>query len=204
MKTVFSQMLSQLRHENGQSQKKAADALGVSQALLSHYENGVREPRLEFILRACDYYNVSTDYMLGRTCEKNTDGKVAVPVSDADERRCIDAAMLVLTILHDLQDARLSTAVMQYLGHSLCAVLRSLRMPAKTYEPLLDAALKTAEAQLARNANHMKEDPAAATKISEQVLKEKYPEQYEAMCELDEIVNKSVANIHALYDLNRD
>ena len=39
----FSQMLSKMRKERGISQKKAATDLGISQALLSHYEKGIRE-----------------------------------------------------------------------------------------------------------------------------------------------------------------
>ena len=45
MQVRFAQTLSQLRHEKGVSQRQAAQALEVSQALLSHYENGIREPR---------------------------------------------------------------------------------------------------------------------------------------------------------------
>ena len=45
----------------------------VSQALLSHYENGTREPGLPFVCRVCDYFGVSADYILGRT-EENCDG----------------------------------------------------------------------------------------------------------------------------------
>ena len=59
MQVRFAQTLSQLRHEKGVSQRQAAQALEVSQALLSHYENGIREPGLAFVVRACDYYQVS-------------------------------------------------------------------------------------------------------------------------------------------------
>ena len=64
MKRTFSETLSALRRELNISQRKAAADLNVSQALLSHYENGVREPGLAFVCRACDYYNVSADYLL--------------------------------------------------------------------------------------------------------------------------------------------
>ena len=63
----FSEAMSALRHERGLSQRKAAAELRISQALLSHYENGAREPGLDFVVRACDYYGVSADYLLGRT-----------------------------------------------------------------------------------------------------------------------------------------
>ncbi|MBQ7624373.1 MAG: helix-turn-helix transcriptional regulator [Clostridia bacterium] len=59
-----------LRKEKKISQKRAADALGVSQALLSHYENGVREPGLSFVVNAANYYRVSLDYLLGRTMHR--------------------------------------------------------------------------------------------------------------------------------------
>ena len=70
MYASFSQALSRLRREKGVSQRQAAQALEVSQALLSHYENGIREPGLAFVSRACDYYQVSADYLLGRTGER--------------------------------------------------------------------------------------------------------------------------------------
>ena len=63
----FPEILSALRREKNISQRRAAAELGISQALLSHYENGAREPGLNFICRACDYYGVSADYMLGRS-----------------------------------------------------------------------------------------------------------------------------------------
>ena len=62
----FPGILLQLRTERNLSQRKAAADLGISQALLSHYENGLREPKIDFIVRACDYYGVSADFMLGR------------------------------------------------------------------------------------------------------------------------------------------
>lgn len=67
----FSRSLSLLRQEKGVSQRQAARALGISQALLSHYENGAREPGLTFVARACDYYNVSADFLLGRTLTRD-------------------------------------------------------------------------------------------------------------------------------------
>ncbi|MBQ9980914.1 MAG: helix-turn-helix transcriptional regulator [Oscillospiraceae bacterium] len=63
----FPKRLSSLRKERKLSQRGAAQILGVSQALLSHYENGVREPGLEFVANACSFYGVSADYIMGRT-----------------------------------------------------------------------------------------------------------------------------------------
>ena len=67
----FSRTLALLRREKKISQRAAAGDLGVSQALLSHYENGLREPGLSFVVRAADYYGVSCDYLLGRSMARD-------------------------------------------------------------------------------------------------------------------------------------
>ena len=70
MNAAFPRMMTLLRKERGISQKKAATDLHVSQALLSHYEKGIRECGLDFVVAAADYYGVSCDYLLGRTADK--------------------------------------------------------------------------------------------------------------------------------------
>ncbi len=65
MREEFAKRLTLVRKEKGITQKTAATALGVSQALLSHYEKGIRECGLNFIARASRYYDVSADYLLG-------------------------------------------------------------------------------------------------------------------------------------------
>ena len=71
MNAEFARTLSLLRQEKKVSQRTAAAALGISQALLSHYENGIREPGLPFVVKACDYYGVSADFLLGRTLTRD-------------------------------------------------------------------------------------------------------------------------------------
>ena len=81
-KSKFAINLARLRHEKGLSQRQAAAKLGISQALLSHYETDAREPKLDFVVKVCDYYSVTTDYILGRTDERG-DGasRLAVALS---------------------------------------------------------------------------------------------------------------------------
>ena len=67
MNSNFPRVLSLLRKEKGISQKKAAQELGVSQSLLSHYEKGIRECGLLFVVKAAEYYEVSCDYLLGKS-----------------------------------------------------------------------------------------------------------------------------------------
>lgn len=71
MNKDFPRILSLLRKERGLAQKQVAEDLGVAQALLSHYEKGKRECGLDFLVKAADYYNVSTDYLLGRSPVSN-------------------------------------------------------------------------------------------------------------------------------------
>ncbi len=66
---TFQETLSALRRERKLSQRQVSADLGISQALLSHYENGAREPGLDFVRRACDYYEVTADYLLCRSDE---------------------------------------------------------------------------------------------------------------------------------------
>ena len=70
MTTEFNRIITLLRKEKGVTQKQAAEDLGISQALLSHYEKGIRECGLDFVVRVADYYGVSCDYLLGRSADR--------------------------------------------------------------------------------------------------------------------------------------
>lgn len=73
MKNKFAARLTKLRKSSGMSQKAAAQKLCISQALLSHYEKGIRECGLDFVLKAAKVLGVSTDYLLGATDSLPTD-----------------------------------------------------------------------------------------------------------------------------------
>jgi transcriptional regulator with XRE-family HTH domain len=82
----FPQTLAKLRRQRGISQKKAAEELGISPALLSHYENGIRECGLDFLLRIAEYYSVSCDYLLGKSELRNPGIYEAEPEALAIDR----------------------------------------------------------------------------------------------------------------------
>lgn len=71
MNKNFSRIITFLRKEKKLSQKEVAEELGISQALLSHYEKGIRECGLDFVVKVADYYEVSCDYLLGRTSDRD-------------------------------------------------------------------------------------------------------------------------------------
>ena len=83
MKNQFGKVISKLRRENGWSQKETALKLGISQALLSHYEKGIRECGLDFLTKAASVFNCSTDYLLGLS-KSQTNAKVDTDNISAD------------------------------------------------------------------------------------------------------------------------
>lgn len=97
MSVAFSAKLSMLRKEKDLTQRKAAADLSISQALLSHYENGIRECSLDFARKAARYYGVSADYLLGLTDERES-----ADVLFRNEPEESDAAVSVKTLLRAL------------------------------------------------------------------------------------------------------
>lgn len=72
---TFGQRLRELRRENRMSAKELAIALDIAQSSISRYENDLREPRRDFLEKVSAYFNVSIDYLLGKTDEQvNRDG----------------------------------------------------------------------------------------------------------------------------------
>ena len=145
MATDFSRTLSLLRQEAGISQRKAAAALGISQALLSHYENGIREPGLAFVKKACDYYHVSADYLLGRTLDRDggmidsdelydsSDEKGTLRGSIAatlQKKLLVNTVNLLFELLGKTNCREAVTAAGQYLGAAIYPLYRALHRAA--------------------------------------------------------------------------
>lgn len=91
---IFGQTLSRLRHESGRSQRQTAADLGISQALLSHYENGAREPKLEFVIKICDYYNVTADFLLGRTDQRENTSRILELFSEFEQIKLTESSLI--------------------------------------------------------------------------------------------------------------
>lgn len=56
-----------LREDNDLVQKEIAAILNIDQRTYSNYETGKREIPVHLLIKIADYYNVSTDYILGLT-----------------------------------------------------------------------------------------------------------------------------------------
>ena len=69
---TFSNILRQLRSEKNISTYKLADILHVSRSSISNYETGIRTPSYELLVEIANFFNVSIDYLLGRTSDRRT------------------------------------------------------------------------------------------------------------------------------------
>lgn len=67
----IGERIRELRIEKGYDQQKICDLLNIEQSTLSNYENDRRIPKLDFIVILADIFQVSTDYILGKTELKN-------------------------------------------------------------------------------------------------------------------------------------
>ena len=59
--------LRDLREDKDRSQQQIADYLNMHRSVYRRYESGERETPIWVVVKLADYYQVSTDYLLGRT-----------------------------------------------------------------------------------------------------------------------------------------
>ena len=64
---MYFQRLRDLREDRDLLQKEVADVLGISQTVYSRYERGFQTIPVVHLMALADFYQTSTDYLLGRT-----------------------------------------------------------------------------------------------------------------------------------------
>ena len=64
---IFQERLIEQRKLFGYTQREVAKFLGMTQPSYIRYENGKSEPSLENLVKLANIFDVSTDYLLGRT-----------------------------------------------------------------------------------------------------------------------------------------
>ena len=143
MNNDFPRIITLLRKERGLSQKQAAMELGVSQALLSHYEKGIRECGLDFVIHIADYYSVACDYLLGRTPDRSgamlkledlPDNQETQTEEDTKSNTLItlnkkliqNSVSIVYEILAQLNNKGLTTEISSYLMVSVYKMIRTV------------------------------------------------------------------------------
>ena len=92
---MFNERLRELRKSAGLSQSELAAKLDMAQNSLSNWERGERKPDVEVMARIADFFEVSTDYLLGKTDIKKT-----VSSNDLADT---DAGVLLDTLLDKLK-----------------------------------------------------------------------------------------------------
>ncbi len=68
---VMVRNLKTIRHTRGISQQTLATALGTTQQSINKYENHKIEPDINTLIALADYFDVTVDYLIGRTDENN-------------------------------------------------------------------------------------------------------------------------------------
>jgi transcriptional regulator with XRE-family HTH domain len=64
---VFFQRLEDLRIDHDMTQQEVADLLGCNREVYRRYEKGIRTIPIDFLIQLADYYQVSIDYIVGRS-----------------------------------------------------------------------------------------------------------------------------------------
>lgn len=82
---MFGKILATLRKSKGLSQYELAEKLGLSRGQIGNYEQGKRQPDYDTLQLIADFFNVSTDYLLGRENEKSNNGNLP-ELTPKDER----------------------------------------------------------------------------------------------------------------------
>ncbi|MDY3691646.1 MAG: helix-turn-helix transcriptional regulator [Dysosmobacter sp.] len=218
----FSRTLSLLRQERGVSQRTAASDLGISQALLSHYENGIREPGLSFVVKACDYYHVSADFILGRTLSRDGSMLSSEEVLGAAEPGNILQGSVLATLqskllsgtvgvlfglLGKLGDKAAINAAAAYLGGAVYQLYRHLYRAAGANEAYFaldpaactmgtaDADMKLKEVRYARALRAQAAKKAEFPDLSPEALASNYPGRCQS---LTQVLSTADARLNAL------
>lgn len=72
---MFGDRLKKLREDKDLRQKELAKIIGLSDRTIGMYEQGRREPDFNTLTKLADFFNVSIDYLLGRTDQKKISKK---------------------------------------------------------------------------------------------------------------------------------
>lgn len=62
----YIKRIRDLREDNDLTQAQVAEYLGTSQTMYARYERGANELPIRHLMKLCDLYKVSSDYILGR------------------------------------------------------------------------------------------------------------------------------------------
>ena len=100
---MFQIRLKMLRESLGISQHALACELGTSQGAIGNWESGIRQPNLDMLSKLASYFNVSTDFLLGRE-DEDTKKEIAALSDD-------DLNLEIIKLLSELSPEKQEIAV---------------------------------------------------------------------------------------------
>lgn len=105
-KQMIAKTLINLREVNFLTQTDIAHHLHLSSSTISHYEKGITVPPTEIILRLAEFYDVTTDYILGRCASKtNLNDTYALKLTN---KMTIGDAVEIMTKMNDAEREHLA------------------------------------------------------------------------------------------------
>lgn len=99
---MFRLRLKELREKAGYSQYTFADAFNISQSTIGNWEAGTREPKFATMIRLADFFNVSVDYLLGRTDDTNPNQQT----SNSDDKELDQKFLKLLSDIESLSPSQ--------------------------------------------------------------------------------------------------
>lgn len=76
---TFKDRLKELRQSKNMTLEELANEIGTTKSTISRYENGMRQPKQDILEAIADFFNVSTDYLLGRSNNKAIISEPIIP-----------------------------------------------------------------------------------------------------------------------------
>lgn len=110
---MFAQRLKDLRQGEKISQAELASALNISNRTISMYEQGNSEPNVEILSKIADYFNVTADYLIGRTSCKNIENQSISDSLGIDEKT-IEILLLLSATTYKYSNLDYLEAIIQH------------------------------------------------------------------------------------------
>lgn len=214
MNKEFGRTITGLRKKKGISQKDACADLGISQALLSHYEKGIRECGLDFLVRLADYYEVSVDYLLGRASNTNEAEDESLPdgLEDINRRKTntycmlnrklqVNTTAVIYSLLAEINNKKLTRSVSEYLSVAQYSVFRKLYSANDESSGIFDideaetdnyckAHMALSEARISDTLRNL-DIPKISAELMEERFEENYPPFHQLIMNAEKALNQS-------------
>jgi transcriptional regulator with XRE-family HTH domain len=214
----FGNNISTMRKELGISQKQASEDLGISQALLSHYEKGIRECGLDFVVKCADYYGVSCDYLLGKSAVRNpiesdsetpvipeTRGNINM-LENLNKRVIINSTEFIFRLLSEINNRDVTKHSSEILMGSIYSVIRQLykinpnnveeffMLDKTTENSYVNSSVEKNKAKLTEKISTLSKSRKHSTKpeLSYEIITEKYSDIASSVLNLLHTIEKSV------------